>query len=267
MEQAFPIMCIRYHPVKTEVFYAASADGAVYICNAENGDFSRYIQEEDNEINTVDISVNAALIATGGKDGAVRLYDTDTAEILMIYQKALKDTSTDALKFHRMRIFALRFHPTMTETFVTGGWDDMVKIWDIRVKNGCIRNIRGPHICGDAIDLKENVVLTGSWIVAGSLQLWDIGSAKLIETVKPSNRPTTLDGEFLYAVQYFDGDPYGEMVCAGGSGTGAVEVISLKENRVLGNFRVNKATQTIDSHGNVLAFGGVDPVLRMGEFA
>lgn len=28
------------------------------------------------------------------------------------------------------------------------------KIWDERVKDGCVRNIRGPHICGDAIDIK-----------------------------------------------------------------------------------------------------------------
>ena len=69
-------------------------------------------------------------------------------------------------------------------------------------------------------------------MVRGSLQLWDMTSGKLIETIMPENRPTTLNGEFLYVVQYFDGDPYGDLVVVGGSGTGAVEVISLKEKRV-----------------------------------
>ena len=69
----------------------------------------------------------------------------------------------------------------------------------------------------------------------GSLQVWDLRNARLIETIIPENRPTTLDGEFLYAVQYFDGDPYGEHVIAGGSGTGALEVINLKEKKVFSN--------------------------------
>lgn len=57
-------------------------------------------------------------------------------------------------------------------------------------------------------------------------------NGKLIETIVPENRPTTLDGEFLYAVQYFDGDPYGDHVLIGGSGTGAMEVINLKDKKV-----------------------------------
>lgn len=65
-----------------------------------------------------------------------------------------------------------------------------------------------------------------------SLQIWDLMSAKLIETINPQNRLSTLNGEFLYAVQYLDGDPYGDLILTGGSGTGALEVISLREKKV-----------------------------------
>ena len=41
-----------------------------------------------------------------------------------------------------------------------------------------------------------------------------------------------MNGEFLYTLQYFDGDPYGETVCVGGSGTNSMEFISLKEKTV-----------------------------------
>lgn len=57
-------------------------------------------------------------------------------------------------------------------------------------------------------------------------------SAKLIETINPYNRASTLNGEFLYTVRYFDGDSYSDLVLAGGSGTGVVEVISLREKKV-----------------------------------
>lgn len=65
-----------------------------------------------------------------------------------------------------------------------------------------------------------------------SLQVWDLMSAKLIDTINPQNRSSTLNGEFLYAVRYFDENPYGELVLAGGSGIGAVEIISLREKKV-----------------------------------
>lgn len=97
---------------------------------------------------------------------------------------------------------------------------------------GSIRVIKGPHICGDAIDIHETHILTGSWVVRDSLQVWDLMSAKNIETINPRNRPSTLNGEFLYVVQYFDGDPYGDLILVGGSGIGAVEMISLREKKV-----------------------------------
>lgn len=102
----------------------------------------------------------------------------------------------------------------------------------MRVKDGCVKTIKGPHICGDAIDVRENNIITGSWVVRDSLQLWDLMSGKLIETFKLENRPTTLDGEFLYNVQYFDGDPYGDHVVAGGSGLHVLEVINLRKRQV-----------------------------------
>jgi len=68
--------------------------------------------------------------------------------------------------------------------------------------------------------------------VRDSLQLWDLMSAKLIDTINPRNRVSTLSGEFLYMVHYYDGDPYNDLVVVGGSGTGMVEMISIKQKMV-----------------------------------
>jgi len=57
-------------------------------------------------------------------------------------------------------------------------------------------------------------------------------SAKLIDTINPQNRVSTLSGEFLYVAHYYDGDPYNDLVIVAGSGTGMVEVISLKQKMV-----------------------------------
>lgn len=44
-----------------------------------------------------------------------------------------------------------------------------------------------------------------------------------------------LNGEFIYVAQYFDGDPHGDLILVGGSGTGVVEMISLRQKKVCAN--------------------------------
>ncbi|XP_012270863.1 uncharacterized protein LOC105694596 [Orussus abietinus] len=267
LESSFPVMCCRFNPVQPTILYASSACGNIFMCVVDTSQFKRFIEEPKNEVNTIDVSATGERLVSGGKDAAVRLYDTHTGKVITTYKKDEAELLEEKVsKFHRMRIFASKFHQTFPEIVITGGWDDTVRIWDIRVGTGSVRCIKGPHICGDAIDVRESHILTGSWVVRGSLQIWDMTSGKLIETINPENRPTTLDGEFLYTVQYFDGDPYGETVLAGGSGTGAVEVISLKEKRVMGTFRVNRAVVTLDSNKSIIIFGGMEAILRLAEY-
>jgi len=45
---------------------------------------------------------------------------------------------------------------------MSGGWDNNIKIWDIRSATP-IRSIYGPYICGDSIDLSNEVIMTGSY--------------------------------------------------------------------------------------------------------
>ncbi|CAL1673408.1 unnamed protein product [Lasius platythorax] len=235
LEISMPVMCCRFNPVQKEIFYASSACGSIFMCNTYTKEFSRFIFELKNEL-------------------------------ILQYKRNEDLIESKATNFHRMRIFASRFHHEYPNLIITGGWDDTVRIWDIRVPTGSIRVIKGPHICGDAIDIRETRILTGSWVVRDSLQIWDLMSAKLIETINPQNRSSTLNGEFLYAVQYLDGDPYGDLILTGGSGTGALEVISLKEKKVMGSIGVNKPIFTIDSHQTTIIFGGIDSVLRLGDY-
>ncbi|XP_015175200.1 PREDICTED: WD repeat-containing protein 38-like [Polistes dominula] len=268
MATSFPVMCCRFHPLKKNTFYASSACGNIFQCNTDNKELIRFISEPKNEVNTIDVSTEGSYLVTGGKDAAVRIYDSETGKPVLTYQKTDADMiHKKVTRFHRMRIFAARFHNIYTNLIITGGWDDTVRIWDIRDGGGSIRTIKGPHICGDAIDLRESHILTGSWVVRESLQVWDLMSAKLIETIKPRNRPTTLEGEFLYTVQYFDGDPYGDHILAGGSGTGAVEVISIKEQKVMGSFIVNKPAIALDSNGTTIVYGGMESVIRLGNYS
>lgn len=60
-------------------------------------------------------------------------------------------------------------------------------------------SIFGPYICGDAIDIDDNgMILTGSYRPHECLQLWDLGTRKLIEQLDYEVSKTSLDSGFIY---------------------------------------------------------------------
>jgi hypothetical protein len=81
-----------------------------------------------------------------------------------------------------------------------------------------VRAISGPHICGDALDIQpgSGLVLTGSWRNSNPLQLWDLGSGRLVTNL-PWWQPEP-DGCLIYAARFGTGAAAGTVV-AGGSGT------------------------------------------------
>jgi len=79
---------------------------------------------------------------------------------------------------------------------LSGGWDNNVKLWDVRTGTA-VRSIYGPYICGDALDIHDGYVLTGSWRADKSLQMWDVGTAELVDDLSwnkelPSSQPCQL---------------------------------------------------------------------------
>eukprot|EP00501_MAST-03F_sp_TOSAG23-6_P001280 GSMAST32.ASY1.ANO1.1328.1 assembled CDS len=63
--------------------------------------------------------------------------------------------------FFTIHVFSLKFKEDDENLVISGGWDNTVQIWDLRTECS-IRSFYGPHICGDAVDLSGNTVLTGS---------------------------------------------------------------------------------------------------------
>jgi hypothetical protein len=53
---------------------------------------------------------------------------------------------------HSNRVFSCKFMPSDQNMILTGGWDNTVQFWDIRV-GAAVRSLYGPHICGDSLDI------------------------------------------------------------------------------------------------------------------
>ena len=80
----------------------------------------------------------------------------------------------------------MKFHPADPHVLLSAGWDNTVCVWDTRLRSGAVRSIHGPHVCGDALDVEPSggaEVLTGAYSSEDQLQVWDLGSGALIQTL------------------------------------------------------------------------------------
>ncbi|KAE8745022.1 hypothetical protein FOCC_FOCC008334 [Frankliniella occidentalis] len=128
-----------------------------------------------------------------GDDGSVFLYDASTWQLVA---KMTHSGFSDTVDGHKSRVFSGVFHPNDPNGVVTGGWDDVLQFWDARVQNS-VRHVGGPHIGGsESLDispdgsefpLPRGKVMSCSWRNNDQLQIWDYGSAQLIETINPDN--------------------------------------------------------------------------------
>ena len=105
------------------------------------------------------------------------------------------------IPIHENRIQSLKFAPDSPNLLVSGSWDETVKIWDLRV-GGVIKSIFGMKVYGDALDIQDNIILAGHNRDKRQLQLWDLGTHKLIEDIAwdPQPHPNTpLDASITVA--------------------------------------------------------------------
>ncbi|GLC36579.1 hypothetical protein PLESTF_001275300 [Pleodorina starrii] len=176
--------------------------------------------EEGNRINTLAMRPDGAMYASAGSDTVVRVYDEGTCSL----SRTLDHGDGVSTTGHTNCVFSLAWQPNDPQILLSGGWDNRVLVWDMRVHRS-VRSISGPHICGDALDVQPGgagggggaggLVLTGSWRNSNPLQLWDLGSGRLLSNL-PWWQPET-DGCLIYAARFGTGPAAGTVV-AGGSG-------------------------------------------------
>ncbi|KAF6029641.1 hypothetical protein EB796_012050 [Bugula neritina] len=258
----FPVKSLRWHPYDHHILYGATCNGMIYALNVKSHTCTAVVSERKNEINCLDFSADGSTFATAGKDLAVRIYDTKTCKEIKCYEGYSNATPAEdtEVQGHGMRVFALKHSPDNSHILLSGGWDNHIKVWDIRTSDGVKRTIAGPHICGDALDLKGLRILTGSWVGENSLQLWDYTSGNLIKNIP---FPSGHDGEYLYAAQFCENDT----VVAGGSGTKSIKAINSTTCEVLGEIELNgKCVNTLDTTrgGQLVAVGGMINSVTIG---
>lgn len=76
---------------------------------------------------TVDYNIDGTQFAAGGNDTVVRVYDEQTRGIVT----ALEGGGSGE-PGHSNRIFCVKFDADDPNILISAGWDNNVKVWDIR---------------------------------------------------------------------------------------------------------------------------------------
>eukprot|EP00754_Rhynchopus_humris_P049335 Rhum_TRINITY_DN833_c0_g1::Rhum_TRINITY_DN833_c0_g1_i1::g.2379::m.2379 len=163
----------------SSTYYVAKSNGVVAKHDLKEREALQTWVEQGNDAYTLAINKEATLLASGGSDGCIRLYDCGAARATPAHVFATKD------KFEAMnnpiRIYALRYCRASPHVLASGGWQT-VKLWDVRARGDKpVREILGPYMTGDGIDFaSDGSLVTASHRIEDQVEVWDWGSGKKI---------------------------------------------------------------------------------------
>lgn len=206
--EGYPVTSVRWKPVagKTKnILLATTSDGCYYQFHGPTGRIMHNECLDQNQIFAADYSPESAFFALGCKDCRIRVVDDCTKTIVNTF-----GTPEGYSSGHTSRVYGLRWPSPFI--IISAGWDDKVIVWDVRTPVSQ-RVILGPHICGDALDMKDNQILTGSYYKENQVQLWSLESGQNLYTGSLNAQGKTC---LVYTAQFSKHENY---FIVGGSGS------------------------------------------------
>lgn len=263
--EGLPMTSLRFRPLaaasKTRnVLLAVNADGSAQHWHVTSGKCLHTIKDEENQLYAVDYRDDGAVFATAGKDKTVRLYDEATKSLVTAMSGGVSNVTAG----HSNRVFALKFNPDDPNMLLSAGWDNTVQVWDVRAGHA-VRCIFGPFVAGEALDLVDWKVLTGSHRVDNPLEMWDLRSGKLMERVEWNQ--SALRGEtcMLYTSK-FSTDADHTLIGAGGTSANQAKIFDrTRGNRIIGTIAgLSRGIFSMDFRGSEeVAIAGGDAAVRI----
>lgn len=206
MDDKNPVTSLRWRPSDggkpSTHLISTTADGRLEHWHAATGKNVSTIKcENDNSLLCMDIRNSADLVACAGVDTFVYVYDEHT--------KQLRQKMKSGGKFHpghSSRIFAMKFHPNDHNLLVTGGWDHTLQLYDLR-SDKCIGSMYGPYISGDALDISDDMVLTGSNRNNDCVQIFSLSMRKSVASMNFEGSRSIPESGFVFSSRFSKPSP------------------------------------------------------------
>ncbi|TNV77896.1 hypothetical protein FGO68_gene9685 [Halteria grandinella] len=156
-----------------DAIIAVTSQGQLQYINMNDGKMLKVIDAPHHRgeaLNCVDVNRTLEKTAIAGNMAQIHVYDemSENKDFLM----TLKAGGV-GLPGHSKRIFSLKFDYGNENVLYSGGWDDAIYVNDLR-EGGAVGVVLGPHISGDAIDVKGNLLIAGSYRNERNLTLFDL---------------------------------------------------------------------------------------------
>jgi COMPASS component SWD3 len=177
--EKMPVSTIRYRPeppdsVRKPALLLTTCDGGVLHWNLARSKPINSTRLRNDQFYSSDFNAAGTMYLLGCNEGKIKLFDENTFS-----QTSQFCTFTEGESKGAQRVFCVKW--LNDNLFLSAGWDDKVTIWDQRSHN-FVREMLGPHVCGESIDVKENTVAVGSYHIKDQLTIWDLGSGRNIFT-------------------------------------------------------------------------------------
>lgn len=219
-----PVSCIRFCPSHPELekkplALFTSTDGGMIHWNLLRKKFASFKRLSDDEIYSGDYSNEGFQYLLGCKEGTIKLFDHQTFTQITAFNSI--SNSQGARK-----VFCIKWIDD--HLFLTGGWNDKITIWDNRTPVPA-REMIGPHICGDSIDIKDNIVISASYKDKDQLSTWEWIHGSLINTFSLNSESKKL---LPYCAQILPSNK--KIAVVAGVGTEEVLLIDIENGQRLG---------------------------------
>ncbi|XP_013189999.1 uncharacterized protein LOC106134482 [Amyelois transitella] len=298
-----PIYAITFNPAEDRICYAACLDGNIYRIEIPNvtppsvqakaciradpaleclntqfygspglvSYATPFILQRSGAL-SFGITADQTKMVVGYADTSIKVYDMVTQESDLTYKVHKLRLQFIPKKLQRMhcgQVVALRCHDQNPTMFASAAWDNTLRIWDIRCPVGCVMTFEGVNVCSNSIDLKRQHCIVGSWLPTEALTEWDLTARKRLNIIRVQNRRPDIDGEYIYACQYWRSQQFnrkGKYGIIGGSGTQCLEVINLHNRYISCSYPAPGTVLAITSYEERIAFGGTAPVFNIVTF-
>lgn len=237
------VTCLRMRPQgsgsgASNVMLVTCSDGSVSHWHLGSTKMLAALREEGNQTMCADFSHFGSQFVTVGKDSQVRIY----SEERNVLAATLTECSTEGVVAHKAPLQSVRW--IGENTIITGGWDRIVQIWDVRAQRAQ-RYLSGPYLFGDGLDFhpqhgSAGVIVTASHRESEQLEFWDASTFERIRelTWPKEDKRLEREGDAFVPTQLFSAkfSPNGSLLAAGGNHD--FRVFKIPTDLVKGQFEI-----------------------------
>jgi len=134
----------------------------------------KHVDPSDDHIFSVDLNNAQGLMVYAGRNMAINLMSDANKKLIRRYEPG------DSFQIgHTNRIFCVKFVENQPNMFISGGWDNTMFLWDVRVTKA-VASVFGPSVSGESLDIRENLIAAGSYRDKNPLEIYDLRNFKKI---------------------------------------------------------------------------------------